>query len=198
MINQQRDLLVSMLQGLARLGDVGTRIINQSATDTVADLQLLQPILTQLAAAGPDLAGSLDLLLTYPFPASSVIGSPKQRRPHAAELPAGRADRGIRPVHEHDRRRCELDLTQTLCRYAIDPASGALKILQPVSCRAAACGQPGTPPGNRSSSGSGSSRGRGGTANPVGLPGNVVGQVPVPERQTGSLAGLPQIPGVTK
>jgi phospholipid/cholesterol/gamma-HCH transport system substrate-binding protein len=74
-INQQRDLLVSMLEGLARLGDVGTRIINQSAADTVADLQLLQPILTQLAAAGPDLAGSLDLLLTYPFPASSVIGA---------------------------------------------------------------------------------------------------------------------------
>ena len=74
-INQQRDLLVSMLQSLARLGDVGTRIINQSAADTVADLQLLQPILTQLAAAGPDLAGSLDLLLTYPFPASSVIGA---------------------------------------------------------------------------------------------------------------------------
>ena len=76
-INQQRDLLVSMLQSLARLGDVGTRIINQSAADTVADLQLLQPILTQLAAAGPDLAGSLDLLLTYPFPASSVIGAGK-------------------------------------------------------------------------------------------------------------------------
>ena len=64
-----------MLKSLARLGDVGTRIINQSAADTVADLQLLQPILTQLAAAGPDLAGSLDLLLTYPFPASSVIGA---------------------------------------------------------------------------------------------------------------------------
>ena len=63
-----------MLESLARLGDVGTRIINQSAADTVADLQLLQPILTQLAAAGPDLAGSLDLLLTYPFPTSSPDG----------------------------------------------------------------------------------------------------------------------------
>ena len=61
-----------MLEGLARLGDVGTRVINQSAANTVADLQLLQPILTQLAAAGPDLAGSLELLLTYPFPDSSL------------------------------------------------------------------------------------------------------------------------------
>ena len=88
-------------QSLARLGDVGTRIINQSAADTVADLQLLQPILTQLAAAGPDLAGSLDLLLTYPFPASSVIGAGNGG--HAAELPAGPAHRRVRAVHEHDR-----------------------------------------------------------------------------------------------
>lgn len=76
-LDEQRNLLVTMLKSLARLGNVGTRIINQSAQDTVADLKSLQPILTQLAAAGPDLAGSLDLLLTYPFPASSVIGSPK-------------------------------------------------------------------------------------------------------------------------
>ena len=61
-----------MLEGLARLGDVGTRIINQSAANTIEDLKLLQPILTQLAAAGPDLAGSLELLLSYPFPDSSL------------------------------------------------------------------------------------------------------------------------------
>ena len=48
-INQQRDLLVSMLESLARLGDVGTRVINQSAENTVADLRA--------AAADPHPAG---------------------------------------------------------------------------------------------------------------------------------------------
>src|SRR5215218_6605214 len=38
-INEQRDLLVSMLESLARLGDVGTRVIQQSAANTVADLE---------------------------------------------------------------------------------------------------------------------------------------------------------------
>ena len=84
-INEQRDLLVSMLEGLARLGDVGTRIINQSAANTIADLQLLQPILTQLAAAGPEprrLAGAAAQL---PVPRQLPVG---------AELPRG-ADRWV-------------------------------------------------------------------------------------------------------
>ena len=94
-INEQRDLLVSMLEGLARLGDVGTRIINQSAANTIEDLKLLQPILTQLAAAGPDLAGSLELLLSYPFPDSSLSAL------NYREAQTG----GIRAVHQHDRHR---------------------------------------------------------------------------------------------
>ena len=136
-----------MLESLARLGDVGTRIINQSAADTVADLQLLQPILTQLAAAGPDLAGSLDLLLTYPFPASSVIGA---------------GDGGSTPLNYRQDQRTggyalftnmtatvELDLTQTLCRYVIDPATGALEQIEPQDVAGDTCGQAGGPPGNQ-------------------------------------------------
>jgi phospholipid/cholesterol/gamma-HCH transport system substrate-binding protein len=42
----------------------------------------------------------------------------------------------------------ELDLTQTLCRYVIDPASGALK-LQPATATGSTCGQAGSPPGTR-------------------------------------------------
>ena len=95
MINQQRDLLVSMLQSLARLGDVGTRIINQSAADTVADLKLLQPILTQLAAAGPNLAELAGPAAHLPVP-GQLGDRRRQRRTHAAELPAGPADRWIR------------------------------------------------------------------------------------------------------
>lgn len=192
-INQQRDLLVSMLEGLARLGDVGTRIINQSSADTVADLQLLQPILTQLAAAGPDLAGSLDLLLTYPFPASSVIGA---------------GDGGATPLNYRQDQRTggyalftnmtatvELDLTQTLCRYVIDPATGALKI-QPQELVGTTCGQSGTPPANQGGSSGGSSSAGGSILSLPGLPGDVVSQIPGTNTQTG-LPGLPQLPGAT-
>jgi len=178
-----------MLKSLARLGNVGSHIINQSAQDTVADLKSLQPILTQLAAAGPDLAGSLDLLLTYPFPASSVIGSPKNPD---KPLNYRRDERtGGYALFTNMTAAVQLDLTQTLCRYAIDPASGALKLNPPA--RGNSCGQPGTPPGNQQAAPGSSTSG----TTTLGLPGNVVGQVPVPT-QKGSLAGLPQIPGVTK
>ena len=191
-INQQRELLVSMLESLARLGDVGTRIINQSAADTVADLQLLQPILTQLAAAGPDLAGSLDLLLTYPFPASSVVGA---------------GDGGSTPLNYRQDQRTggyalftnmtatvELDLTQTLCRYVIDPATGALEQVDPQDVAGDTCGQAGSPPGNqRSTSGGGSSTG-GSILSLPGLPGDLVSQIPGATTQSG-LPGLPQLPG---
>jgi phospholipid/cholesterol/gamma-HCH transport system substrate-binding protein len=194
-INQQRDLLVSMLQSLARLGDVGTRIINESATDTVADLKLLQPILTQLAAAGPDLAGSLDLLLTYPFPASSVIGAG-----NGGSTPLNyRQDRrtGGYALFTNMTATVELDLTQTLCRYVIDPATGALKILRPDQLPNGTCGQPGSP-GFRSSSGSGTGGGSGGGSSPLTtLPGNIVGQAVDPNAATG-IIGAPPIAGVTK
>ena len=191
-INQQRDLLVSMLESLARLGDVGTRIINQSAADTVADLQLLQPILTQLAAAGPDLAGSLDLLLTYPFPASSVIGA---------------GDGGSTPLNYRQDQRTggyalftnmtatvELDLTQTLCRYVIDPATGALEQLEPQDVAGDTCGQAGGPPGNQGATTGGGSSTGGSILSLPGLPGDVVSQIPGATTQTG-LPGLPQLPG---
>ncbi len=184
-INQQRDLLVSMLQGLARLGDVGTRIINESAADTVEDLKLLQPILTQLAAAGPDLAGSLDLLLTYPFPASSLTALNYRQDTRT----------GGYGLFTNMTATVELDLTQTLCRYVIDPATGALKTLRPEDIPTGQCGQAGTPPGNQVGSGSG------GSGTPVpglelpGLPGDLVGSVPGVGGQT-AIPGLPDILGV--
>jgi len=192
-LNQQRDLLVTMLKSLARLGDVGTRIINQSAANTVQDLKSLQPILTQLAAAGPNLAGSLDLLLTYPFPASSVIGSPKN-----PDKPLNfRQDErtGGYALFTNMTASLALDLTQTLCRYAIDPASGALKINPPTPN--SACGQPGTPPGNQTSTSSSSSSSSGSSAlGPLGVPGTAVGRTPT-KLSTG-IIGTPSLPGVKK
>jgi phospholipid/cholesterol/gamma-HCH transport system substrate-binding protein len=174
-----------MLESLARLGDVGTRIINESSADTVEDLKLLQPILTQLAAAGPDLAGSLDLLLTYPFPASSLTALNYRQDQRT----------GGYGLFTNMTATVELDLTQTLCRYVIDPATGALKTLRPEDIPTGQCGQAGTPPGNQAGSGSGGS----GTTVPglelPGLPGDLVGSVPGVGGQT-AVPGLPDILGV--
>jgi phospholipid/cholesterol/gamma-HCH transport system substrate-binding protein len=184
-INQQRDLLVSMLQSLGRLGDVGTRIINQSAANTVADLQLLQPILTQLAAAGPNLAGSLELLLTYPFPDSSL-----------SALNYREAQTGGYAMFTNMTATLDLNLTHLLCRYGVDSAGGLVEV-DPSALVGDRCGVPGPPPGedqNGGSTGGGSNRG---ALTFSTLPGTIVGQVPSPQVPSGRL-GLPPIPGVTR
>ena len=64
----ERAQLTKMLTGLNNLGTVATRVIQSTRANTVADLQSLQPVLTQLAKAGDDLPNALELLTTYPFP----------------------------------------------------------------------------------------------------------------------------------
>lgn len=71
---EQRQQLTTMLTSLQELGRVGTQVINASGQNIAADLRALQPTLTQLAAAGDDLPAALELLLTYPFPRTSVDG----------------------------------------------------------------------------------------------------------------------------
>ena len=63
----QRQQLVGMLQSLDRLSQVTISTVRASQADLVADLQQLQPILRNLAAAGSALPQSLQVLLTYPF-----------------------------------------------------------------------------------------------------------------------------------
>ena len=138
-INEQRDLLVSMLEGLARLGDVGTRIIEQSSANTIEDLKLLQPILTQLEAAGPNLARSLELLLSYPFPDSSLTA-----------LNYREAQTGGMALFTNMTATVDLDLTNLLCRYVIDQ-TGALREL-PLE-EAVAQGKCGTEGGNAGTTG---------------------------------------------
>jgi phospholipid/cholesterol/gamma-HCH transport system substrate-binding protein len=181
-LNQQHDLLVSMLQSLARLGDVGTRIINQSGADTVADLQLLQPILSQLAAAGPNLANSLDLLLTYPFPAASLDALNYRKD----------ANTGGTGLFTNMTATLNLDLREILCRYAVDPLTGALKILPDKSIPAGQCGQPGSPPGNQSSTSSTT------TTQTLTLPGlgNLAGNVVGSVTQGVTGTGTPALPGL--
>jgi phospholipid/cholesterol/gamma-HCH transport system substrate-binding protein len=143
-VTEQRDLLVSMLDSLARLGDVGTRVINQAGQNTVEDLRLLQPILSQLAAAGPDLANSLDLLLTYPFPASSVqgclTGDPCPLNPRYDARTGGYG------LYTNMTATLSFDLRELLCRYVVDPVTGGLEILDPEDIAGGSCGVPGTSP----------------------------------------------------
>ncbi|CCG05135.1 MCE family protein [Blastococcus saxobsidens] len=185
-INEQRDLLVSMLEGLARLGDVGTRIINRSAADTVEDLKLLQPILSQLAAAGPDLANSLELLLTYPFPDSSL-----------SALNYRQAQSGGVALFTNMTATVDLDLTHLLCRYVIDQ-NGALQEL-PLE-EALTQGRCGVEGGGQAGGGTGGSPMTPTSSGEApsglgGIPGRILEQVPGADQPVGRL-GLPSVPEV--
>jgi phospholipid/cholesterol/gamma-HCH transport system substrate-binding protein len=190
-INEQRDLLVSMLKGLARLGDVGTRIIDKSATDTVEDLKLLQPILTQLAAAGPNLGRSLELLLSYPFPDSSLTS-----------LNYRKAQTGGMALFTNMTATVDLDLTNLLCRYVVDQ-TGALQEL-PLE-QALADGKCGVESGStaRTTGGSRTSGGSTSTASSdtpsglEGIEGQVIEKVPDGGGPAGPI-GLPPLSGVAR
>ncbi|MEU6879125.1 MCE family protein [Streptomyces sp. NPDC046712] len=68
----QRTKLTTMLTSLSELGKTGTKVINASRADVIANLRALQPILRQLNKAGADLPNALELLTTYPFPRNVV------------------------------------------------------------------------------------------------------------------------------
>ncbi|MCX5249951.1 MCE family protein [Streptomyces sp. NBC_00201] len=68
----QRRNLTKMLTALSKLGRTGTKVVEASHDDTVANLEKLRPILQQLNKAGSDLPNSLELLTTYPFPRNAT------------------------------------------------------------------------------------------------------------------------------
>jgi phospholipid/cholesterol/gamma-HCH transport system substrate-binding protein len=189
-INEQRDLLVSMLEGLARLGDVGTRIINRSAANTIEDLKLLQPILTQLSAAGPDLAGSLELLLTYPFPDSSL-----------SALNYRDAQSGGVALFTNMTANVNLDLTNLLCRYVIDQTGALIELPLEDAVTQGRCGVEGgsgnTTTGN-GDAGTGTSTSSGGAPSVLdGIEGQLVEQAPDPGELAGTI-GTPPVPEVAQ
>ncbi|SDL82236.1 MCE family protein [Streptomyces wuyuanensis] len=69
--DQRRDL-TAMLTSLSRLGTAGTKVVNASRADVVANLRSLRPILEQLNKAGSDLPNALELMTTYPFPRNAT------------------------------------------------------------------------------------------------------------------------------
>ena len=189
-INEQRDLLVSMLEGLARLGDVGTRIINQSAADTIEDLTLLQPILTQLAAAGPNLGRSLELILTYPFPDSSL-----------SALNYRDAQSGGVALFTNMTANVNLDLTNLLCRYVIDQTGALIELPLEDAVTQGRCGVEGgsgaTPTGPENPR-TATSTGDGGVPSVLdGIQGRLVEQAPAAGDLAGTI-GTPPVPEVAR
>lgn len=64
----QRNQLIGTIDDLGRLStSVGT-VLSTSQTALLANLRQLRPVLKELAASGSDLAESLKLLITVPFP----------------------------------------------------------------------------------------------------------------------------------
>lgn len=68
----ERRNLTKMLTALSKLGKTGTKVVEASHDDTIANLKNLRPILRQLNKAGSDLPNSLELLTTYPFPRNAT------------------------------------------------------------------------------------------------------------------------------
>ncbi len=64
----QRAQLVRMLDHLAGFSEQTTALVRRSGKDLLADLQALQPVLDQLAAAGDQLPNALEAILSFPFP----------------------------------------------------------------------------------------------------------------------------------
>jgi phospholipid/cholesterol/gamma-HCH transport system substrate-binding protein len=67
----QHDELMAMLRALDRLGVVGTRVINATKDDLLADLRHLQPVLREISRADEEIPEALGLLISFPFPIES-------------------------------------------------------------------------------------------------------------------------------
>jgi phospholipid/cholesterol/gamma-HCH transport system substrate-binding protein len=76
-IDRQRHDLVRMLNGLNRLSDVGVRVIQATHDSTVTSLQQLEPVLTNLGAAGQSFVKAFNVFYAFPF-VDDVVGRDPQ------------------------------------------------------------------------------------------------------------------------
>ena len=76
-LDRQREDLVTMLESLNELGDVGVRVIEQSKDTTIETFRQLQPVLTELANSGDAFVKAFNVFLTYPF-VDEVVGRDPQ------------------------------------------------------------------------------------------------------------------------
>lgn len=71
-LSDQRRQLVRMLEATSRLSGVATTTIERTRQELLANLRLLEPILTQLAVSGKSIPQALEYLLTFPFPTNGL------------------------------------------------------------------------------------------------------------------------------
>lgn len=76
-LDAQREDLVTMLESLNELGDVGVRVIEESKDTTIETFRQLQPVLTELANSGDAFVKAFNVFLTYPF-VDEVVGRDPQ------------------------------------------------------------------------------------------------------------------------
>ncbi|PUA82555.1 MCE family protein [Nocardioides currus] len=76
-IDRQRGDLVKMLKALDDLSAVGVKVISASKDATIDSLELLDPVLSQLARSGDNFTNAFHVFLTYPF-VDEVVGRDPQ------------------------------------------------------------------------------------------------------------------------
>jgi phospholipid/cholesterol/gamma-HCH transport system substrate-binding protein len=69
---EQRGQLADAIDALGKFGAVAADTVDKSKESLVANLRNLAPVLKSLADAGPALTKGLDMLVTYPWPKSTV------------------------------------------------------------------------------------------------------------------------------
>ncbi|VXC25776.1 MCE family protein [Aeromicrobium sp. 9AM] len=67
-LRDQHTQLVGMLSELDKLGSVGTRVVNETKDDLIAELRHLEPVLRELSDSGDSLVPGLVAAASYPFP----------------------------------------------------------------------------------------------------------------------------------
>jgi phospholipid/cholesterol/gamma-HCH transport system substrate-binding protein len=79
-LSRQRTDLRLMLQALAKLGNVGVRVIQATKASTIDSLRTLNPVLANISRAGDDFVNAFSTFLTYPFIDESVGRDPTVAR----------------------------------------------------------------------------------------------------------------------
>ncbi|WP_060577419.1 MCE family protein [Pseudonocardia sp. EC080610-09] len=72
-LNEDRENLVRTLENLQRLDAAVGTLSDQSKEDLLANLRQVRPAIQRLADSNKDLTQGLELLLTFPFPASTAF-----------------------------------------------------------------------------------------------------------------------------
>jgi len=72
----ERAQFTALLTHLSRFGKIAGKVIKASASQTIAELHDLKPVLGHLAAAGANLPRSLEVLITFPFPRDVGVAAP--------------------------------------------------------------------------------------------------------------------------